>query len=119
MPGNLAACFFLIVTLALPDIWLRFQTRWIGAYSIFELAPNLFTLLWAVILTALVTMVPSRKIGRVVYGIVYYLAALYAVVQYGAYLLLGKFLHISDFFWIPGPGRDTDSCRCGGHTAVS
>ena len=105
MPGNLAACFFLIVTLALPDIWLRFQTRWIGAYSIFELAPNLFTLLWSVILTALVTMVPSRKIGRVVYGIVYYLAALYAVVQYGAYLLLGKFLYISDFLFA-GEGAD-------------
>ena len=87
------------------DVWLRVGTRWIGAYSIYELEPNLFTLLWAVILTILVTFPKSRKVRRIAYGIVYYIFMFYAVTLYGAYLILGKFLYISDFL-LAGEGAD-------------
>ena len=104
-PGNWFAHLFLFGTFVIPDIWLRVVTRWIGAYSIYEPAPNLFTLLWAMVLTVIITAVPSRKAGRILYGAVYYLFAVYAVVQYGAYLLLGKFLYVSDFMFA-GEGAD-------------
>ena len=96
---------FVIGTFALLDIWLRVVTRWIGAYSIYELPPNLFTLLWSTVLTTIITAIPSRKWGRIFYGVVYYFFSIYAVVQYGAYLILGKFLYVSDFMFA-GEGAD-------------
>lgn len=96
---------YLILSLCILDGWLRVQTRWIGAYSIYEAAPNLFTLSWAVLLTVVITAVPSRKWGRILYGLVYGFFLIYAVVQYGAYLILGKFLYVSDFLFA-GEGAD-------------
>lgn len=87
------------------DAWLRVVTRWIGSYSIYKPAPNLFTLLWATILTAVVTIMSSRKAGRIIYATLYYIFLIYAVVQYGAYLILGKFLYVSDFMFA-GEGAD-------------
>lgn len=43
------------------DLWLRYETRAIGLYDFTELAPNLLTLMWAVLLSSLVTLLPSRK----------------------------------------------------------
>lgn len=97
--------FFLVFSFGILDVWLRVQSRWIGAYSIFELAPNLFTLLWAIILVAVVTIVPSRRAGRILYGILYYFFLTYTIIQYGAYLILEKFLYISDFLYA-GEGGD-------------
>lgn len=96
---------FLVFSFGILDVWLRVQSRWIGAYSIFELAPNLFTLLWAIILVAVVTIVPSRRAGRILYGILYYFFLTYTIIQYGSYLILGKFLYISDFMYA-GEGGD-------------
>lgn len=90
---------------AVIDVWLRFMTRWINRYSIYSAAPNLFTVLWAVLLTVIVTAPRSKKIGRIIYGITYYVFLLYAVVQYGSYLVLGNFLWISDFL-NAGEGAD-------------
>lgn len=88
---------WILGTFGLLDVWLRIETRWIGLYSIFEIAPNAFTLLWAVILTVLVTLPKSRKAGRILYGVTYYVFMIYSLIQYGAYLCLGKFLYFSDF----------------------
>lgn len=79
------------------DVWIRVMTRWIGLYSIFEIAPNLFTLLWSLLLTVVVTIPRKRKNGRILYGAVFLFYLLYAVVQYGSYLILGKFLYVSEF----------------------
>lgn len=100
--------FFLVFSFGILDVWLRVQSRWIGAYSIFELAPNLFTLLWSIILVAVVTIVPSRRAGRILYGILYYFFLTYTIIQYGSYLILGKFLYISDFMYA-GEGGDYSS----------
>ena len=104
-PGNWFVHLFLFGTFVILDVWLRVMTRWIGAYSIYELAPNLFTLLWATVLTVILTAIPAYKWGRIVYGVGYYMFAAYAVVQYGAYLVLGKFLYVSDFVFA-GEGVD-------------
>lgn len=97
--GIILSHLYLIFSFVILDAWLRVMTRWIGAYSIYEPAPNLFTFTWAVMLTALLTMISSQKVGRLVYAVVYYVCMAYSVVQYGAYLVLGRFLFISDFFY--------------------
>ena len=97
--GILLSHLYIVLSFGILDVWLRIVTRWIGAYSIFELAPNLFTLLWSVVLASIVTMIPSRKAGRILYGVVYFVFMIYAIVQYGAFLVLGKFLYISDFLY--------------------
>lgn len=101
----LARQLFLIVTFGVLDVWLRYKTRAIGLYDITELAPNLLTLLWAVLLSALVTLIPSRKWGRIAYGVVYFFYFIYTVVQFGVYLVLDRFVYVSDLF-LAGEGAD-------------
>ncbi len=103
--ANVFRYLFLVGTFALPDIWLRIQTRWIGAYSIYELAPNLFTLIWSILLTLLITAIPSRRAGQILFAAVYGPVMVLAAVQYGAYLALGRFLYVSDFA-LAGEGAD-------------
>ena len=96
---------YLFSSFAILDAWLRVVTRWIGAYSIYAIAPNLFTIFWSLLLTVCITAIPSRRIGRIVYGVVYFLFAAYALVQYGAYMILGDVLFVSDFMYA-GEGTD-------------
>lgn len=103
--GQLLCTLYIVFSFCVPDLWLRVVTRWIGAYSIYALAPNLFTLLWACVLTAFVTMFPSRRTGKIVYSVLYAIFMIYAAVQYGGYLILGKFLYVSDFL-LAGEGAD-------------
>jgi len=58
--------------------------------------PLVFGLLWAVILSAVVLGMPS-KAGRIVFGVVYGLAAIYAVVETGYYILFKEMMWLSDF----------------------
>ncbi len=103
--GMLWGQLVLVGSFGLLDVWLRYQTRDIGLYPLTALAPNLLTLLWAVLLSAVVTMLPSRKWGRIVYGVVYYFYFLYTLVQYGVYIVLGRFVYVSDLF-LAGEGAD-------------
>lgn len=50
-----------------------------------------FGLLWAVILASLLYAIP-RKVSRIVFGIVYYLMALWTVAQVGYYQIFGKLM---------------------------
>ena len=95
----------LVGTFGILDVWLRYKTRSIGLYSITELAPNLLTLLWAVLLSSVVTLIPSRKWGRIAYGICYYFYMIYTVVQFGVYLVLDRFVYVTDLF-LAGEGAD-------------
>lgn len=100
-----AGNIFIFFSFVLLDLWLRYMTRWIDLYSIYSPAPNIFTLLWAAVLTSAVTLPRSRKAGRIVYGITYGLFALYAVIQYSSSFILGKFLYLSEFL-LAGEGAD-------------
>ena len=95
----------LVGTFGILDVWLRYKTRSIGLYSITELAPNLLTLLWAVLLSSIVTMIPSRKWGRIAYGICYYFYMIYTIVQFGVFLVLDRFVYVTDLF-LAGEGAD-------------
>jgi len=58
--------------------------------------PLAFGALWAVLLTALVWLLPPKG-GRILYGILYYLFFAYATVQSGYYILFGEMMWLSDF----------------------
>lgn len=96
---------FLVGTFCALDLWLRWKTRDIGLYGFTELAPNFLTALWAILLSALVTLIPSRKWGRIVYGAVYAFWFVYTVAQYGVYLVLDRFIYVTDIF-LAGEGAD-------------
>ena len=58
--------------------------------------PMLFGCIWAVLMTALVRMLPG-KAGQIFYGITYFIAAVYSIVQTGYFILFQEMLWISDF----------------------
>ena len=58
--------------------------------------PLAFGALWAVCLTGFVRLLP-RKVSRVAFGILYFLAVGYAAVQTGYYILFREMMWISDF----------------------
>lgn len=58
--------------------------------------PLAFGGLWALILTALLRLLPE-KLSRIGYGIVYFVSVAYATVQTGYYLLFREMMWISDF----------------------
>ena len=95
----------LVGTFCSLDLWLRYKTRSIGLYSITELAPNLLTLLWSVLLSSLVTLIPSRRWGRIAYGVVYTFYFIYTVAQFGVYLVLERFIYVTDIL-LAGEGAD-------------
>lgn len=58
--------------------------------------PLVFGLLWTVILSAVALGMPA-KAGRIVFGLVYGLCAIYAVVETGYYILFKEMMWLSDF----------------------
>lgn len=58
--------------------------------------PLVFGLLWAVMLSGAVLGIPA-KAGRIVFGLVYGLCAIYAVVETGYYILFKEMMWLSDF----------------------
>lgn len=63
-----------------------------------KLWPLVFGIIWAVLLTALVRLLPW-KAGRAVYGIGYYLVAVYSMIQTGYYLLFSELMWLTDFLY--------------------
>lgn len=61
-----------------------------------QLWPLAFGGLWAVVLGWLVRLFPV-KLGRVLYGVLYFLTAIYAVVETGYYILFSEMMWLSDF----------------------
>ena len=58
--------------------------------------PLAFGALWALLLTGIVRALP-RRAGQVVFGITYFLAAAYAVVQTGYYILFQQMMWVAEF----------------------
>ncbi|MDY4508234.1 MAG: sulfatase-like hydrolase/transferase [Candidatus Faecousia sp.] len=61
-----------------------------------QLWPLAFGALWAVLLSAIVRLLPA-KAGRIVYASLYGLITVYAIVQTGYYILFGEMMWLSDF----------------------
>ena len=87
----LPVSFFLI------ELFAFFFLSWDpGDFSAAQLWPLAFGALWAVMLSAIVWMLPA-KVGRVVYAALYGLMTVYAIVQTGYYILFGEMMWLSDF----------------------
>ncbi len=59
-----------------------------------ELWPLAFGLLWSVLISCLILLLP-RTVSRVVYGIVYYVALLWTIAQAGYYCVFNKLMWLS------------------------
>lgn len=92
---QLIRCAFVAFTFFVVDFSLRFFTRWLGYYSIFELVPSLFSLCWIAIFLTFLSLFP-RRIGRIIYIIIYGFWAIFSSIQYVYYLIFGKFFFLSD-----------------------
>lgn len=57
--------------------------------------PWLFTAVWTVLLTALIWLFP-HWLGRIVYGLIYFVFVVYAVAQSGYYLIFNKMMWLTD-----------------------
>lgn len=65
-------------------------------FSAAQLWPLAFGAVWAVMLSAVVWVLPA-KAGRIVYAVLYGLITVYAIVQTGYYILFGEMMWLSDF----------------------
>ncbi|MGM9550207.1 MAG: LTA synthase family protein [Faecousia sp.] len=65
-------------------------------FALSQLWPLAFGALWAAILGGFVRLFPV-KAGRVVYGILYFVTAVYAAVETGYYILFSEMMWLSDF----------------------
>lgn len=83
--------FFLVEVFAF--LFLSLNTE---AFRLAQLWPLAFGALWAAILSGFVRLFPA-KAGRVVYGILYFVAAIYAAVQTGYFYLFSEMMWLSDF----------------------
>lgn len=78
------------------DLTLRASTGCAAWYPLYAAAPNLFSLGFGALFTAL-CLLPRRSVGRVLYGLIYAVWAVYAVVQYSIWRIFDRFLFLSDF----------------------
>lgn len=83
--------FFLVEVFAF--LFLSLNTE---EFRLAQLWPLAFGALWAAILSGFVRLFPARA-GRVVYGILYFVAAIYAAVQTGYFYLFSEMMWLSDF----------------------
>lgn len=83
--------FFLVEVFAF--LFLSLNTE---EFRLAQLWPLAFGALWAAVLSGFVRLFPA-KAGRVVYGILYFVAAIYAAVQTGYFYLFSEMMWLSDF----------------------
>lgn len=86
---------YLFISFFAVDALIRIMTRWLGYYSIYKIAPSLFSLCWICIIIVSLSLFP-RKVGRIIYIIFYAILAIYSIIQYIYYLIFDKFLFFSD-----------------------
>ena len=65
-------------------------------FRLAQLWPLAFGILWAAILSGFVRLFPA-KAGRVAYGILYFVAAIYATAETGYFYLFSEMMWLSDF----------------------
>ena len=83
--------FFLVEVFAF--LFLSLNTE---EFRLAQLWPLAFGALWAAVLSGFVRLFPA-KAGRVVYGILYFAAAIYAAVETGYFYLFSEMMWLSDF----------------------
>lgn len=101
---NTLKIMYIFSSLCFVDVWLRVLTRYISLYSIYAFEPNMFTICWGIFFLVVLSMF-SIKIGRIIYFFIYFISAVYVIIQYGYYLIFNKFLFLQDFLYV-GEGSE-------------
>lgn len=80
------------------SVWTFFRSAGYAAQDLgtVNLWPLTFGILWAVILTGILRLLPELA-GRIAYGILYFLILIYTAVQTGYFLLFREIMWLSDF----------------------
>ncbi|MDO4271116.1 MAG: LTA synthase family protein [Eubacteriales bacterium] len=86
------------------DLTLRAAAGSAAWYPLYAAAPNLFSLGFGALFTGF-ALLPPRRWGRALYGVLYAVWAAYAIVQYGVWRIFDRFLFLSDFLFA-GEGLD-------------
>ena len=95
--GRTAPRALLLISFFLVELFAFFFLSWKpGEVSSAQLWPLAFGALWAVIFGTIVWALPPAA-GRIVYGVLYGLITVYAIVQTGYYILFGEMMWLSDF----------------------
>ena len=81
------------------DLTLRAATGCAAWYPLYAAAPNLFSLGFGALFAALCLLSQRRTVGRILYGLIYTVWAVYAVIQYGIWRIFNRFLFLSDFLF--------------------
>lgn len=92
--------FFFLSTAGISDVFTQHSLQQQGytdeAIQSASLWPLAFGAVWAVLLTALLRLLPGRA-SRIGFGVVYFFFLIYAVVQTGYFLLFREMMWFSDF----------------------
>lgn len=88
--------FVFLATVDAKPLFSALRTDGLAVLPGLDAWPLAFGLLWAAMLTGLVRLLPAL-VGRIVYGVTYFLAVIYAGVQTGYFLLFREMLWMSDF----------------------
>lgn len=95
---NLLKIMYIVLSYFIVDFILRFATRWLGYYSIFKLAPSLFSVCWINIIAIILLSLP-KWYGKIFYAVTYFIFVIYSIVQYVYYLIFNKFIVVTDFLY--------------------
>ena len=94
--GRMLRVLLPVLPFWLLDLTLRAATDSGAYYPLYAAAPNLFSLGFGALFAAL-ALLPPRRWGRALYGVLYAVWAVYAVVQYGVWRIFDRFLFLADF----------------------
>jgi len=86
-----------LIPFVLLDLTLRSASGSAEWYPVYSAPPILFSLGFGALFLCAALAYREPKWSRVVYAVVYTLWAVYAIIQYGVWRILGRFLFLSDF----------------------
>ncbi len=78
------------------DLTLRIASGCFNWYPVFAAEPLLFSLGFGALFLCVALLPANIRAGKIIYAAVYAVWALYAIVQYGAWRIFGRFLFLSD-----------------------
>lgn len=87
-----------VLSFYLTDLAVRVGAGCGAWYGLYMPAPNLFSLGFSAFFVLLCLAPARHMVGRVLCALLHAVWGVYAVVQYGAYCVLGRFLYLTDFF---------------------
>lgn len=93
---NVLKTLFIMLSFFFMDFGLRQVLKDDLSFEKYAYVPNLFTVCWILIFLSLIFLW-SKKVSKIIYGVLYFVWAAYIIVQKGYYAIFKDFLFINDF----------------------